>query len=85
MRNWNSLNFRSWEWNWQQRQIKWKQYTATLPVPWSSHALERRLSNLFIRAIDKPIVQPIVRIYNIFIRSNGLPVRSKILLIRSNG
>ena len=53
MRNWNSLNFWSQEWNWQQRHIKWKQNTATLPVPWSSHAFERHLSNLSARLINQ--------------------------------
>ena len=46
---------------------------------------ECRLSNLIIRMIGKHIVQPIVRINNIFIHSNGLPVHSKFLLIHSNG
>ena len=44
-----------------------------------------RLRNLIIHMIGKHIVQPIVRINNIFIHSNGLPVHSKFLLIHSNG
>ena len=35
------------------------------------------LSNLIICMIGKHIVQPIVRINNIFIHSNGLPIHSK--------
>ena len=53
--------------------------------PCARMGFENRLSNLFIRTIATRIAQPIKLINDIFIRSNCLPVRSKFLLIRSNG
>ena len=51
--------------------------------PCARNGFENRLSNLFNHKIGKPIAQTIVRIDNIFIRSNGLPVRSTLSVYSS--